>query len=316
MCFAAPFRYAASLLHCFMRSQTPPDYVSVTTRRCSTSANILKVQRYSDPGHFQRHFTVCLTPLNYHYNNTYELVEWFELNKVLGAEKFVVYNCSIAQNVDHILRLYSGWGLVDVIQWKLPMKVKTTQNEHTSDEIHYYGQLAALQDCLYRNRHISEFVVNIDLDEFIIPQSENISTWSQLLSHLDHNAGAYIFLNTFFRKEWDNEVTNSRFKEYVDRYRLTTLGKVYREEKVYPVRQRSKYFARTTDAGLLMIHNVLGLNRAETVPAIVGLLHHYRHWHNEFELKSNRVFNDIIPRKYGEILVNNLEKTWSKIRKY
>ena len=39
-------------------------------------------------------YTVCVTPLNFRYNNYQQLVETVEVNRMLGAGHFVFYNYS------------------------------------------------------------------------------------------------------------------------------------------------------------------------------------------------------------------------------
>ncbi|XP_053377892.1 uncharacterized protein LOC128547951 [Mercenaria mercenaria] len=99
---------------------------------------------------YKNRFAVCLSPLYFNYSRAYELAEWIELNRILGAEKFVVYNISTSTNVDQVLGYYSRQGLVNVVQWQLPMRVSTYPKSKEPAEIHYFGQTAALNDCLFR----------------------------------------------------------------------------------------------------------------------------------------------------------------------
>ncbi|XP_045193717.2 uncharacterized protein LOC123549587 [Mercenaria mercenaria] len=306
--------YSAVFFECPLPSYCEiPSHVSLVASRCGKPANLLRVHSTARPESYQRRFTVCLTPLNLHYGRAYELVEWIELNRILGAEKFIIYNHSTAGNVLSVLDYYSKINIVEVVQWQLPMKV-LTYNGTKLPEIHYFGQIIALQDCLYRNRVESEFIVNIDLDEFIIPHSENVSTWNEMLKQLNEEPGAYIFRNTFFRKEWEH--VNYTNKEIVDKYRLVTLQKLNHEDNIFPVKRRSKYFARTCDVIHVMIHDVLFLpkrKRAQSVAIEIGLLHHYRDWENEMPLPNLKVLDETIPQKYGEKLIMNVANVWSKL---
>lgn len=40
-------------------------------------------------------------------------------------------------------------------------------------DLHYYGQIPALNDCVYRNMYRSRYVAMIDTDELILPQTVN-----------------------------------------------------------------------------------------------------------------------------------------------
>ncbi|XP_060567213.1 uncharacterized protein LOC132726000 [Ruditapes philippinarum] len=307
--------YSAVFFECKLSSHNVlPSHVSVVRAPCSKPANILKVRDTLQPERYPRRFTVCLTPLNTNYGRAYELVEWIELNRIMGAEKFVIYNHSISDNIATILDYYRGKHLVDIVQWRLPMNTDT-KNGTKLPEIHYFGQIVALHDCLYRNKAESEFIVNIDLDEFIVPHDNNVSHWSDMIKQLPMEPGAYIFRSTFFRKEWENVYLSS--KELVDKYRLITLQKLNHEEQIFPVRRRSKYFARTFDVRQVMIHGVQFLptkKKAHSVPVEVGLLHHYRDWENEMSLPEIKVFDDTIPRKYSKTLIERVAKLWSILK--
>lgn len=43
--------------------------------------------------------------------------------------------------------------------------------EHGPGEIHYFGQIPVLHDCLYRYMYQSRYVALHDIDELILPQS-------------------------------------------------------------------------------------------------------------------------------------------------
>lgn len=67
-------------------------------------------------------------------------------------------------------------GLVEVIPWSLSeylnVSRKALPKQHPGD-IHYFGQIPALNDCLYRYMYKSKYIALHDPDEFILPQSVN-----------------------------------------------------------------------------------------------------------------------------------------------
>lgn len=275
--------------------------------------NVMKVHKTISAKNYPRRFTVCLAPLNNKYGRAYELVEWIELNRILGAEKFIIYNYSISDNIADVLDYYRSIQLVDIVQWGLPMNTET--NNDTLPEIHYFGQTVALNDCLYRNKAESEFIVNLDLDEFIVPRDQNVSNWSDMIKLLPNQPGAYTFRSTFYRKEWESIYLSN--KELINKYRLVTLQKLYHEDKIFPVSKRSKYFARTLECRQVMIHSVQFLptkKKAHSVAVEIGLVHHYRDWENEMSLPEIKVFDETIPRKYCNLLIENVAKVWSILK--
>ena len=74
---------------------------------------------------------------------------------------------------------------MEVLSWKLPSYI-------TQSDGHYYGQMFAMEDCLFRSINHLDFVVFNDLDEYIVPlQYVNIS--STLLSIQKENITVIAF---------------------------------------------------------------------------------------------------------------------------
>lgn len=90
------------------------------------------------------------------------MLEFIELNKIMGVEHFTFYNHTIGKEVDCILRDYISKGIVTMLPWKLNMA--------SQKEIRTEGLFAALNDCLYRSMYRYSHVVLVDLDEYIIPR--------------------------------------------------------------------------------------------------------------------------------------------------
>ncbi|XP_060567215.1 uncharacterized protein LOC132726001 [Ruditapes philippinarum] len=287
-------------------------YISLVTSQCKVPLHLLKVKNGRAPQKYQRKFTVCLKPLHFRYGRAYELVEWIEFNKMLGAEKIVVYNYSIAMNTDQVLNNYVEEDIVEVVQWDLPIKSYTWPKTSDPVDIHSIGMIPMLQDCLYRNRAHSEFVINVDVDEFIIPHSDNASTWSELFTQLPSEYDTYIFRNTFFRKEWNSYINQFRNKIIAQKFNIISLQYFEHEDVIFPARSRSKYFTRTIkEDNSLMIHEVSG-SRSYIVPVELGLLHHYRNWQN-YKDTSRRIVDKTVLIKYGEKLIHRVQKRWEKL---
>lgn len=266
------------------------------------------------PKELQRDFTVCVTPLNYQYSKAYELVEMIELNRILGANHFVFYNYSTDYNVDKVLEYYKKLGIVDVLKWNLPMKVDTWPKRRDQPvEIHYFAQLAALNDCLYRNMYVSKFVVFEDLDEFIIPQKHE--NWSKMMSNLPEGMGAYIFRCVFFRKEWPDVDTEFSGKDTALKYKMSTLLKQNREPKFLGKTHRSKYIVDPKQIDTVGIHNVWKLRagaRSHFVNPEFARMHHYRNWENPNDAKTGVLDDRIL--MYKDRLLQNTVKVWESLR--
>lgn len=100
-----------------------------------------------------------------------QILEFIELNRILGVQHFTFYNHTIGEQVACILKRYIAEGVVTVLPWKLNMA--------SQKEIRTEGLFAALNDCLYRSMYKFSHVLLIDLDEFIMPR--NNDTLPQLI---------------------------------------------------------------------------------------------------------------------------------------
>ncbi|XP_053402656.1 uncharacterized protein LOC128557981 [Mercenaria mercenaria] len=303
-------KYTSTIFMCPISQSEMPKYISLVTNFCEYPLNMLHVNNASGTGSYKRRFTVCLSPLNFKYGRAYELVEWIEFNKILGADKFVVYNYSSASNVKEVFEHYSKSNLTEVIQWRLPMGVNTFPKTNNPVEINYFGQTAALNDCLFRNKQFSEFVVNIDLDEFIVPHSEKAGNWYEIIKEME-NASVYMFKNTFFRKDWAKIRIPFRGKKLAEQLRLVTLQVFQHEAKIFPARERSKYIARTADVDLMLIHEVPHSHEV-LVPIEKGILHHYRDWNNPND-DNEKVTDITILNKFETSLTENVGKVWKEL---
>ena len=101
-----------------------------------------------------------------------KLVQFIEMNRVLGAEVIYFYiNQMICSDVlKYILKRYSS-DIVRVIEWKKFNK---------KVPLYYYGQLLIMSDCLLRNMYEVEHLVINDLDEIILPVEHD--NWTEMLN--------------------------------------------------------------------------------------------------------------------------------------
>ncbi|KAL5022866.1 hypothetical protein ScPMuIL_002021 [Solemya velum] len=305
-------RYRATYFLCKIPVEAKPYAVSLVAGKCNYTASVIPVLYNNED---MRNFTVCVTPFNYRYAKAYQLIEFIEMNRILGADKIIFYNYSTNYNIDHILKWYSEKNLVHVVSWHLPMNVDRWPKTKDIVEVHYFGQLASLNDCLYRNLHVSKFLVYEDLDEFIVPKTYD--NWTSLLNTVDRlssgrDIGTYIFRNTFFRGEWADTDIEYSGKSFAKKYKSVVLLKLEREKKILPARQRSKYIIQPTKVETVGIHATWrhrsGYN-SYTVPFNVALLHHYRNWERPDD-PTPRASDDTMLR-FKDKLISQIIYMWS-----
>ena len=251
-------------------------------------------------------FTVCI-PAMFNYRNAAQLVEKLEMVRLLGAGRVVLYNFYVGSNVRSVLQYYTQeWAAgnetleVVVHDWKLPPL-----------RLHYRGQLATVEDCLYRYGWLSKYMVFDDLDEFIVPlRHEN---WSELIAErekLKPGYAAFMFLSTTMNL--DHSSPESDFKADAFRYESSVLGITKRDDLIYPVIQRTKLIVNPRKIESLAVHHVYeGYGPTDLIPVDQGLVYHYR---RPLQICGTEIEDTRVSRKYGNRLLVRLKSVWSKLK--
>ncbi|CAG2257473.1 glycosyltransferase family 92 protein F13G3.3-like [Mytilus edulis] len=295
-------RYSPTFFTCVLPNNFYPTSVTLSRKFCQLPSQMLPVIY---PTEIIKKFTICVAPLHGPYDNVNELIEMIELNKILGADHFTFYNFNISSRVNRILDHYIKQGMVDIVPWNMPINLT---------RIHYYGQMAALNDCLYRNRHKSRYIVVQDMDEFIIPKKHR--TWHEMMLDLPSGLNVYSFQSVQFSVDIQDIETNFKGKESVKKFNLVTLLK-QKHGPVYDRTTRTKYIVEASRIKELGIHNVWQLRDGSTgneyhVPPEDALMFHYRHWFNEKEIFTGK--HNPRMMMYKDNLLTNIQKTFEKLK--
>lgn len=91
--------------------------------------------------------------------------EWIEFHRLLGVEHFFLYNDHSEDNFMEVLEPYINQGIVNLYQ--CAPKVSCALQYH--DEM----QGKAYMDCIKNNKNAIEWIIFIDLDEFVFPTKED-----------------------------------------------------------------------------------------------------------------------------------------------
>lgn len=286
-----------------------PDTISIIpdrpTKEQHTTVRVTRITQ--QPRQYM--FTACVSPLHSQFNNTDQLTQWIELNKILGVEKFIAYVTDVTKHAMNVLNYYVLKGVVTVLPWRLPH----TLSDMSLKLVHYNGQIAALNDCLYRSKGKSKYITSIDLDELIIPQMDTHVTWSDLMSSLPIS-DVYIFQCSFFTKRKKCGVNNKC------RDSLIIDSNVYRDNIVLTPPRRSKYIALTSSLITMGIHKVANLSDNScrfVVPMRLALLHHYRQ--KRIAYTRHVAYNQTkhnVASKYSYELQKNLAKMRTDFRNF
>uniref|UniRef100_A0A3Q2ZTY3 Glycosyltransferase family 92 protein n=1 Tax=Kryptolebias marmoratus TaxID=37003 RepID=A0A3Q2ZTY3_KRYMA len=125
---------------------------------------------------FPYNFTVCFSTM-YNFTNILQLVQSLEMLQLLGVNRVVIYKTNCSVDTQRVLDYYTNKGLVEVIPWSLSnyLNVSRRAYPHQSPaDLHYFGQISALNDFLYRYMYQSRYVALHDVDELILPQKKKL----------------------------------------------------------------------------------------------------------------------------------------------
>ena len=222
-------------------------------------------------GENKNNFGVCIPPL---FGNipSMTLINFIELTKLLGADHLIFYNFQVSTEIKQVLQYYEDIGYVSVIKWTIPIRDKS---------IWYHGQLAAINDCLYRSMHQFKLVAFNDIDEFIIPRMTK--TWGSLINLLTppsvpSNHCGFSFQSAFF----DPHITDAKPIVYDLETDLRTkvISKVRTKVVVDPMRVFElgiHHISRPLHTGYRVIY----------ADPKIALLHHYRKCTSDFDPRMN-----------------------------
>ena len=124
-------------------------------------------------------YGICIPPVHGKISVD-KVIEFVELQKILGASYFTFYDLEMPEDVRKVFNYYEGKGLVRVLPWNIPSYIG-------KEDIHYFGQPLSIIDCMYRSMSHLFFVAFNDLDEFIVPlQHNNISAMLKYIHKNEH----------------------------------------------------------------------------------------------------------------------------------
>ena len=144
--------------------QETPTHVSIVLKESEFEiSNLLPILRNSSSSQKKDDELVICVPISFGHINLVNLVNWIELNKMLGVTRVVVYNSSLDRESDPIFDFYRDLVVVHQIIPPVP--------DRRRDGVKL-GSPAGLNDCLMRQMHFYRHVIVCDFDEIIVPRDD------------------------------------------------------------------------------------------------------------------------------------------------
>jgi len=227
---------------------------------------------------------VCVRSLYGPYDNTEQLGQFLSYySSVLGVSFFSFYLLDVSDRVKYLLgslqeATHATGVEIDVVDWELPTALRSW------DKLWDYGALASLTDCLYRGMAAHQHTILVDLDEFIVPRGEAAvqggpgllaTAMARVRLPANKSAHAFLFSNSFFCSEFNNETAGPTFNIF---------DHPFRENIVWNYKLRAKILVMTREAiaaGHHRIHDWVrpDVSHNSPVSSNLALLHHYRSCH-------------------------------------
>ena len=109
------------------------------------------------------------------------LREWIEFHRLVGVERFFLYDNESTDDHRDVLAPYVDQGIVVVHEWPTPASVERGVP---------WGLIAAFDDCLERHRDDARWIAFIDIDEFLFAPGG--TPLSDVLTDYESYPGVYV----------------------------------------------------------------------------------------------------------------------------
>ncbi|XP_053291317.1 beta-1,4-galactosyltransferase galt-1 [Pleuronectes platessa] len=209
----------------------------------------------------QFNFTVCISNLFGDYNNVLQFAQTLEMYRLLGVGRVVIYNTSCGPELDRLLQIYSQDGFLEIVQWPIHQHLNPSKgwlfSEHGGD-VHYFGQLATLNECIYRSMERSRYVLLNDIDEIIMPyQHDNLMSMMNMLEEQHPNTGVFLIKNHIFPKKHFEPSGRFHLPQWIGLPGVNILEHIYREEPSINVYHPHKMILQPRLVEQTSVHEVI-----------------------------------------------------------
>ncbi|XP_068888061.1 uncharacterized protein [Aphelocoma coerulescens] len=309
------FPYGAADIVCLEPENCDPTHVSIHQ---SPHGNIDQLPRFEIKNRkaetFSVDFTVCISAMFGNYNNVLQFIQSMEMYKILGAQKVVIYKNNCSHLMEKVLKFYVEEGTVEIIPWPINSHLRVSSKWHFMQDgthIGYYGQITALNDCIYRNMERSKFVVLNDADEIILPLKH--PNWKTMMNSLqEQNPGTSVFLfeNHIFPETVPSRMFNISSWNTVPGVNI--LQHVHREPDRKDVINPRKMIVDPRKVIQTSVHSVLrAYGNSANVPMDIALIYHCRKALQR-DLPRESLIRDTTLWRYNSSLIMNVNKVLSQ----
>ncbi|XP_031425871.1 uncharacterized protein LOC116221032 [Clupea harengus] len=307
------FPFVTSDVFCMSLMLQQATHVSITANPYVIhNLTFLSIQNQEVKESFRYSFTVCISNLFGEYNNALQFAQTMEVYKLLGVQRVVIYNTSCGPDVEKILKYYRKEGMLEVVPWPID-KFLTPSTGWKYDlhhgDIHYYGQLTTLNECMYRYMYQSKYLLLNDIDEIIMPYKHaNLEKLMGTLQEQHPNAGVFKIKNHIFPKTQFDDSGRFRLARWRSVPGVNILEHVYREPDRKHVFNPTKLLINPRSVEQTSVHTTLKqFGLVFNVPFDVCRIIHVR-VPLQGKLSKDQLFVDKKLWEFEELLIPSIDR--------
>ncbi|XP_063791583.1 beta-1,4-galactosyltransferase galt-1-like [Pseudophryne corroboree] len=311
------FPYGATNLVCMEPPGCYAKYLSVHTSPTGnmTELPLFQIQN-QDMRPFSANFTVCISTMFGNYSNVLQFIQTMEMYRILGAQRVMIYLNNCSPQVEKVIQYYIAEGIVEVIPWPIQQYLRTSPKWNyfmDAKDIGYYGQVTALNDCIYRNMYRSKFVLLNDIDEIILPIKHQ--TWDSLMESLQQQnpgVGVFLFENYVFPQTVTTDGNFSNISSWKSLPGTNILQHIHYEPRGPKYIYSEKMIVDPRKVMQISVHSVLNsVGGFIEVSVETALLYHCREPRQN--LSDTSLIEDKTIWRYNASLIRNVNKVLRQI---
>ncbi|XP_016117252.1 uncharacterized protein [Sinocyclocheilus grahami] len=310
------FPYGASDVICKGKQMQDATHVLITTDKID-SANLkmeyLPIKNKVVQETFKFNFTVCISNLFGDYNNVLQFAQSMEMYKLLGVQHVVIYKTSCGPDLEKLLKHYETEGMLEIVPWPIDQFLNPSSGWNIKihkGDIHYYGQLVTLNECIYRHMYQSKYVLLNDIDEIIMPyKHSNLPSLMEDLQSAQPNIGVFLIENHIFPKTQFEESGKFKRAEWNNIPGVNIMEHIYREPDRKNIYNPTKMIVNPRKVQQTSVHSSLkNTGGSFLVPFNVCRIVHVR-VPLQGHLTKEQLFEDKRVWDFEQELIQNVDQT-------
>ncbi|CAM4715646.1 unnamed protein product [Leuciscus chuanchicus] len=230
------FPYGASDVICKGKHMQNSKHVLMTTDKKDSvdpKMEYLPIRNKVARETFKFNFTICISNLFGDYNNVLQFAQTMEMYKLLGVQHVVIYKTKCGPDLEKLLKHYETEGILEIVSWPIDKFLNPSSGwniETHKGDVHYYGQLVTLNECIYRHMYQSRYVLLNDIDEIIMPYKHtNLPSLMEDLQSAHPNVGVFLIENHIFPKTQFEDSGKFKRAEWNNIPGVNIMEHIYRE---------------------------------------------------------------------------------------